>query len=114
MCSVKRRLNEKNRRWCFEIFGYDFLIDERMKTWLIEVNTNPCLEESSPLLGQLIPRMLDDAFKMTLDKIFPHKEEMAPLHADKYSDDESMWELLGDLADANRNTLKKRFTFVRR
>ena len=27
MCAVKRKLNEKNRRWCFEVFGYDFLID---------------------------------------------------------------------------------------
>ncbi len=34
----------------FEIFGYDFIIDADYNTWLIEVNTNPCLEESSPLL----------------------------------------------------------------
>jgi len=39
---------------------------------LVEVNTNPCLEESSKLLKTLIPRMLDDAFKLTLDKVF-HK-----------------------------------------
>jgi D-alanine-D-alanine ligase-like ATP-grasp enzyme len=33
-----------------EIFGYDFILDSDLKTWLIEVNTNPCIEESSPLL----------------------------------------------------------------
>jgi hypothetical protein len=98
MCSVKRKLNEKNRRFCFEIFGYDFLIDERMKTWLIEVNTNPCIEESSPLLAQLIPRMLDDAFKLTLDKIFPHGQVLPGLTVNKYDNEVSMWELLGDLA----------------
>lgn len=32
---------------CFELFGYDFMIDENKKVWLIEVNTNPCIEESS-------------------------------------------------------------------
>ena len=85
-----------------------------MKTWLIEVNTNPCIEESSTLLGQLIPRLLDDAFKFTLDKIFPHGQQLPGLHVDNYEDDENMWELLGDLAEANKNTLKKRFTFVRR
>lgn len=37
--------------------------------WLIEVNTNPCIEESSPLLEMLIPRMLNDAFKLTIDKV---------------------------------------------
>ena len=54
-----------------EIFGYDFMIDSNLRPWLIEVNTNPCLEESNALLRQLIPRMLDDAFKLTLDVMFP-------------------------------------------
>ena len=35
----------------FELFGYDFMIDEDLKVYLIEVNTNPCLETAScPLL----------------------------------------------------------------
>ena len=47
------------------------MIDKNHKPWLIEVNTNPCLEESSALLKQLVPRMLDDAFKLTLDIVYP-------------------------------------------
>ena len=69
--SVKRKLNPDNRKYCFEIFGYDFIIDADFNVWLIEINTNPCLELSSQLLKQLIPRMVDDAFKLTLDIIFP-------------------------------------------
>lgn len=34
----------------FEIYGYDFLVDADYDSWLIEVNTNPSFEESSPLL----------------------------------------------------------------
>ena len=34
----------------FEVFGFDFLVDSNLQTWLLEVNTNPCLEESSPML----------------------------------------------------------------
>ena len=56
-----------------EIFGYDFILDEDFNPWLIEVNTNPCLEESSTLLKRLIPRMIDDALKLTVDIIFPPK-----------------------------------------
>lgn len=56
--SVKNKLNINNRRHCFELFGYDFIIDSEFNVWLIEVNTNPCIEESSPLLQMLIPRML--------------------------------------------------------
>ncbi|CAG9312323.1 unnamed protein product [Blepharisma stoltei] len=71
--SVKGKLNPNQRQFCFEIFGYDFILDSTMKPWLIECNTNPCLELSSPLLQQLIPRMINDAFKLTLDMIFPIK-----------------------------------------
>ena len=39
------------------------MIDEDMKPWLIEVNTNPCLELSSPYLARLIPSMLENAIK---------------------------------------------------
>ena len=64
-------MNKNNRKFCFEIFGYDFMIDNDLKPWLIEVNTNPCLEESNKLLKTLIPRMLDDAFKLTVDQLYP-------------------------------------------
>ena len=51
-------LNLKDRKYSFEVFGYDFFIDTEFNVWLIEVNTNPCLEESSNYLTQLMPRML--------------------------------------------------------
>ena len=71
MEAAKLKMNKNQRRYCFEIFGYDFLIDEDLKAWLVEVNTNPSLAESSRLLKQLIPRMLNDAFKLTIDVIYP-------------------------------------------
>lgn len=42
----------------FEIFGFDFMIDSNFKPWLIEINTNPCLELSCPILERLIPSMV--------------------------------------------------------
>ena len=46
MISAKRKLNPNKRRHCFEIFGYDYIIDSDFNVWLIEVNTNPCIETS--------------------------------------------------------------------
>ena len=69
--SVRNKLEEQETKHCFEIFGYDYILDEDFNVWLIEVNTNPCIEEASPLLAMLLPRMLDDAFRMTIDVLFP-------------------------------------------
>ena len=43
MNSTIKKLNQDNRKFVFEIFGYDFMIDEVGHPWLIEVNTNPSL-----------------------------------------------------------------------
>ena len=45
--SVRKSIDPHKRKYTFEMFGYDFITDEDFNTWLIEVNTNPCLEESS-------------------------------------------------------------------
>ena len=47
------------------------MIDEDFKLYLIEVNTNPCLEISCPLLARIIPEVLDNTFRLVLDPIFP-------------------------------------------
>ena len=74
-CVDSTRLNPSAKKHSFEIFGYDFMIDEYLNPWLIEVNTNPCLEETSALLRTLLPRMLDDAFKLTVDVLYPPPRE---------------------------------------
>ena len=44
------------------------MIDEDGKVYLIEVNTNPCLDTSPcPLLQRLITQILDQTFKVALD-----------------------------------------------
>jgi len=69
--AVSRKMDPNRRHSSFEIFGYDFMIDEEMKPWLIEVNTNPCLELSSPYLARLIPAMLENSIKIAVDPMFP-------------------------------------------
>ena len=53
------------------MLGFDFMIDDNFKLYLIEVNTNPCLELSCPLLARIIPSMLDNSFRLAVDPLFP-------------------------------------------
>lgn len=98
LMAVKGKLNVKGRQGCFEIFGYDFIIDAGFKPWLIEANTNPCLELSSPLLEQIIPRMLEEALELTIDIAFPSPK--ASLNTCKVIDlpPGNLWEFLVSLS----------------
>lgn len=69
--AVSRKLDPDRRQSSFEIFGYDFMLDEDLKPWVIEVNTNPCLELSSPYLARLIPAMIENTMKICVDPLFP-------------------------------------------
>jgi len=89
--AVDSKLNPSARRYSFEIFGYDFMIDETLRPWLIEVNTNPCLEETSQMLKQVLPRMLDDAFKITVDSLFPPANPTC-FPFPPYPDKEILWD----------------------
>ena len=71
------KLDPKRRVNTFEVFGLDFMLDDEFKVFLIEVNTNPCLELSSPLLARLIPNMLENAFKLVVDPQFQPPENFS-------------------------------------
>lgn len=89
--SVRKKINRLERQWRFEIFGFDFMLDYLCKPYLIEVNTNPCIEESSPLLTSLLPRMLDDAFCLTLDQIFETHKTDYNYVVDNELNSENLW-----------------------
>ena len=89
---------------CFEIFGYDFILDNDFRPWILEINNNPGLGISSPVIEKLVPRMLDDALRLTIDKVFETKYDAQCIdekgnYKSKYklegfSDDENVFEFL--------------------
>ena len=63
-------MNPCKRRNCFEFFGFDFMLDEDFRTWLIEVNTNPYVGIHNDEMSDILPNVFDGLFKITLDPIF--------------------------------------------
>ncbi|CAF4137037.1 unnamed protein product [Rotaria sordida] len=78
--SIRTRL--KRRLGCFGLYGYDLMIDQDMKVWLIEINVNPALTTNTNTLIQAIPPIIKESILLSIEcfekirhgqKIFPLK-----------------------------------------
>lgn len=68
---------------CFELFGFDVLIDENLKPWLLEVNLSPSLGCDSPLDIRLKSAMLADLLTLigipAVDPILKPTQNTSPV-----------------------------------
>lgn len=60
--ALKKFPNVKNN--CFDLYGFDILIDETMKPWLLEVNLSPSLATDSPLDYTIKSNLLTDTLNL--------------------------------------------------
>ena len=61
---------------CFEMYGYDILIDENLRPWLIEINANASLSANTELDADTKIKMLDDLLTIIdLEKIMTGNED---------------------------------------
>ncbi len=68
--SVRHEMNPQRRSNVFELFGFDFLLDEDCRVWLIECNTNPYLGTPCAYMKEMLPQMMNDLFKICIDPVF--------------------------------------------
>jgi tubulin--tyrosine ligase len=47
------------------------MCDEDFKVYLIEVNTNPCIETDCPVLSRVITDVIDSGLRIALDPLYP-------------------------------------------
>lgn len=59
-----------NDKHCFELYGYDILIDDSLKPILIEINSNPSLTSNTSSDNEMKVKMLDDMLTvLDLEKV---------------------------------------------
>jgi tubulin polyglutamylase TTLL4 len=63
--------SQKYRNTCFELYGFDILIDSNLRPWLLEVNILPSLSSSSPMDKKIKTSLMCDIF--TLIGVVPYK-----------------------------------------
>jgi len=64
-----------HRTNCFELFGYDILIDSDLKPWLVEINLSPSLACESPLDLTIKSNLIADTLTMVGVKRFDRRTE---------------------------------------
>eukprot|EP00354_Favella_ehrenbergii_P011044 CAMPEP_0170477714 /NCGR_PEP_ID=MMETSP0123-20130129/18898_1 /TAXON_ID=182087 /ORGANISM="Favella ehrenbergii, Strain Fehren 1" /LENGTH=286 /DNA_ID=CAMNT_0010749567 /DNA_START=770 /DNA_END=1631 /DNA_ORIENTATION=+ len=65
----------KNKNACFEIYGFDVIIDAKLRPWLLEVNVSPSLSSSSPLDKQIKTSLLSDTLYLIGFRLIDRKQQ---------------------------------------
>jgi tubulin polyglutamylase TTLL5 len=68
-----RKLSTKNS--CFELLGFDILIDSDLKPWLLEINLSPSLATDTPLDLKIKTNLVVDTFNLSGIKKFDRRRD---------------------------------------
>jgi tubulin polyglutamylase TTLL5 len=68
-----KKMTSKNS--CFELLGFDILIDENLKPWLVEVNLSPSLACDSPIDLKIKHNLIIDTMNIICMKKFDRRRE---------------------------------------
>ena len=54
----------ENSKSCYELFGFDILLDNNLKAWLMEVNISPSLKTSCKVDQKVKSNLIVDIFNL--------------------------------------------------
>ena len=52
--ATRNNINQTDQNLAHEIYGYDFMVDTNYNVWLLEVNSSPSMEYSSPITEKYV------------------------------------------------------------
>jgi hypothetical protein len=81
---IKKIQNSSSRQNCFELFGFDILLDTNFKPHILEVNFSPSLSADSPLDYHIKSNLLVDTLNIVGIKRNPKKRGGGPSNAQRF------------------------------
>lgn len=57
----------QGKKGSFEHVGYDMMVDENLCPWLIEINSSPSVDKSTPVTKRLVGEVMEDIVKIVVD-----------------------------------------------
>ena len=64
-----------NDRHCFECYGYDLLLDDNLKPWLVEVNASPSLNATTQMDKEMKTTLIRDVLDIVVPEEVRNCEE---------------------------------------
>ena len=81
LISIEPHVVEQVRKYslhrsnCFDLFGFDILLDSNLRPWLVEVNLCPSMNNDSPLDHRIKSNLIADALTLIGIRQFDRKKE---------------------------------------
>ena len=67
MISLRSVQNQMvQHKHCFELYGYDVILDDKCRPWLIEINASPSLSTNSVADKKLKKNLIGDVISIVL------------------------------------------------
>jgi len=60
---------------CYEVFGFDFMLDDKLNPYFLEVNMNPAMFLDTKTMADLLPKLVNDACNLAVEIHKDHKKQ---------------------------------------
>lgn len=94
---------------CFEVYGFDIILDSDFKAWLLEINSSPSLSRETMLDDIIKQKMIDDTISL-LDPIDFDRKRLFEILERRVHEDFN--KVTGQVTDLAKRQMNRDLTYI--